>query len=73
MRRRKLARTTGERYPGLVSFAAPIFGGNGEVILALTSFGLATTFASSWDGPVPVALKGAAQELTRRIGGVIPA
>jgi DNA-binding IclR family transcriptional regulator len=72
VRRRKLARTTGERYPGLVSFAAPIFGGNGEVVLALTSFGLATTLASSWDGPVPVALKGAAQELTPRIGGVIP-
>jgi DNA-binding IclR family transcriptional regulator len=72
VRKRKLARTTGERYPGLVSFAAPIFDRDGNVILALTSFGLATTLPSSWDGPVPVALKGAAQDLTRRIGGVIP-
>src|SRR5262249_31443184 len=42
IRRRRLARSMGERYPGLNSFAAPIFNRQGHVILALTSFGLAT-------------------------------
>jgi DNA-binding IclR family transcriptional regulator len=72
VRRRKLARTTGERYPGLVSFAAPIFDADGNVVLALTSFGFATTLSSSWDGPVPTALKEASADLTQRIGGSVP-
>jgi DNA-binding IclR family transcriptional regulator len=72
VRKYRVARTTGERYPGIVSFAAPIFDCGGAVILAITCFGLATTLASSWQGQVPQALKLAAQELTRRIGGQSP-
>jgi DNA-binding IclR family transcriptional regulator len=72
VRRRGLARTTGERYPGLNSFAAPVFDRSGQVILALTSFGLASTFPSSWDGEVPRALRAAAENLTRQIGGLRP-
>jgi DNA-binding IclR family transcriptional regulator len=72
VRRRCLARTTGERYPGLGSFAAPIFDQRGQVVLALTSFGLATTFPSAWDASVPRALLNCATELTRRIGGRRP-
>jgi DNA-binding IclR family transcriptional regulator len=73
VRRRGLARTTGERYPGLNSFAAPIFDHNGRVILALTSFGLARAFPSSWDGVVPRALRVAADDLTNQLGGLRPA
>lgn len=72
VRRRALARSVGERYPGLNSFAAPIFDSNGQVILALTSFGLAPTFSSSWDGHIPRALHSAAEQLTRQIGGLKP-
>jgi DNA-binding IclR family transcriptional regulator len=72
VRRRCLARTTGERYPGLISFAAPIFDPRGQAILALTSFGLAATFPSAWDAPVPRALLNSATELTQRIGGRRP-
>ena len=72
VRRRGLARTTGERYPGLNSFAAPIFDRNGRVILALTSFGLAQSFPSSWDGGVPRALRAAADDLTNKLGGLRP-
>jgi DNA-binding IclR family transcriptional regulator len=72
VRKYRIARTTGERYPGIVSFAAPIFDRDGAVILAITCFGLATTLASSWQGQVPQALKLAARELTHRIGGQPP-
>jgi len=66
-RRRKLSRTTGERYPGVVSFSAPIFDRDGTVLVALTSFGLASTLSSSWQGPVPTALDALARSLTERL------
>jgi DNA-binding IclR family transcriptional regulator len=72
-RKRVLARTTGERYPSVVSFSAPIFDSNGHVILAFTSFGMATMFPSAWDSPVARALHARAISLTRRIGGSWPA
>lgn len=71
VRKRKLARSTGERYPGLISFAAPIFDRDGAVILALTSFSF--SLSPAWEGPVPQALKAAALDLTHRIGGTVPA
>jgi DNA-binding IclR family transcriptional regulator len=71
-RKRCIARTTGERYLGLVSFSVPIFDRNGHVILALTSFGMATTFPSAWDSNVARALRSCAMSLTQRIGGLWP-
>jgi DNA-binding IclR family transcriptional regulator len=41
VRRRGLARTTGERIPGLSSFSGPIFNRSGDVVLAISSHGLA--------------------------------
>lgn len=72
VRRRGLARTTGERYPGLISFSAPIFDDRGRVALALTSFGLSGSFSSSWSAAVPNALRDGAARLTQRIGGHKP-
>jgi DNA-binding IclR family transcriptional regulator len=72
VRRRGLARTTGERYPGLISFSAPIFDHKGHVAFALTSFGLLVSFPSSWNADVPVALRNCAARLTERIGGHRP-
>jgi DNA-binding IclR family transcriptional regulator len=72
VRRRRLARSIGERYPGLVSFAAPIFDRHSRVLLALTTFGLTATLPPAWDGPVPRALLKCALELTNRIGGRTP-
>ena len=72
VRNRLISRTTGERYPGLVSFAVPVFDRHRNVILALTSFGFGTTLPTSWDGVVPKALLAAAAELTKRIGGATP-
>jgi DNA-binding IclR family transcriptional regulator len=73
VRRRGIARTTGERYPGLNSFATPIFDRNSRVILALTSFGFAHSFPSAWEGVVPRALRAAASDLTDQLGGLRPA
>lgn len=70
VRKRGLARTTGERYPGLGSFSAPIFDHNGRVVLALTSFGLSATFPSAWNAALPRALHDCAMKLTKRIGGI---
>jgi DNA-binding IclR family transcriptional regulator len=72
-RTRLLARTTGERHPNLVSFAAPIFDAEARMILAVTVFGLAATCSSSWTGPVATGLTRFAAELTTRIGGRPPA
>jgi DNA-binding IclR family transcriptional regulator len=72
IRRRRLARSTGERYPGLNSFAAPIFDRQGRVILSLTAFGFASTFPPSWNAPIPRALQACAAELTERVGGQAP-
>jgi DNA-binding IclR family transcriptional regulator len=72
VRKRGLARTTGERYPGLISFSAPIFDHKGHVAFALTSFGLLGSFPSSWNADVPVALRNCAARLTERIGGHRP-
>lgn len=72
VRRRRLARGTGERHPGLNAFSAPIFDRQGRVALVITMFGLAATFSSAWDGPLAQALQVSAAELTRRIGGAAP-
>lgn len=72
-RKRGIARTTGERYPGLVSFSVPIFDVNGHVMMAFTSFGMAKTFPSGWDSPVARALHARAVSLTQRVGGHWPA
>lgn len=68
-RKRGLARSINERYPGCVSFSAPIFDARGEVAMALTTFGLSATMASGWDSHAAKALKSFAAELTRQIGG----
>ena len=70
IRRYGVARTTGERYTGIISFSAPIFDREGHVILALTTFGLAATLSAAWDGLVPQTLKATAEELTKRVGGI---
>jgi len=69
VRRRGIARSLGERDPGLNSFSAPTFGADGGVNLAVTAFGLAVNFPGAWDSGAAKALRDCAAELTRRIGG----
>lgn len=72
VRKRGLARTTGERYPGLISFSAPIFDHQGRVVLALTSFGLFGSFPSAWNAKIAEELRDSGTRLTQRIGGRKP-
>jgi DNA-binding IclR family transcriptional regulator len=67
VRRRGVARSLGERYPGLNSFSAPILDARGEAILALTAFGLESTFPAEWESRAPRLLKEAAGEIGRRL------
>jgi len=71
-RQRGLARTTGERYPGLNSMSAPVFDRSGAIVLAVTAFGLHPTFPADWHGPIGKALVACATILTHRIGGRAP-
>jgi DNA-binding IclR family transcriptional regulator len=58
VRRRRLARAVGERYPGITAISAPVLGADGHVLLTVTAFGMRETFPASWDGPVAKALCG---------------
>lgn len=71
-RRHRVARSVNERYSGLVSFSAPVFDVRGEVILAITAFGVSASIPTGWDSAIPVALRKHANKLTERIGGRAP-
>jgi DNA-binding IclR family transcriptional regulator len=73
VRKRGLARTTGERFPGIHSFSAPVFDRDGKVILAISCHGLAATFPSAWNGAVAKALRATVADLMLRTGGKAPA
>jgi len=72
VRKHGLARTTGERFQGINSFSAPIFNRNGEVMLTISSHGLAATFPSAWDSRIAMSLLRSARDVMRKIGGNDP-
>lgn len=49
------------------AFSAPVFDGHGNMVLALSTTCEAGRLAPEWDGPVPEALKRAAQKLSARL------
>ena len=57
VRRRKLARAVGERYPGIAAISAPVLGADGQVLLCVTAFGMRETFPASLDGPIAKGLR----------------
>lgn len=50
------------------AFSAPVFDGTGEMVMALSTTCPAERLSSDWDGPVPSALRQAAQVLSSRLG-----
>jgi DNA-binding IclR family transcriptional regulator len=72
VRRGRIARTTGERHPGVNSFSVPVFDLESNVILAVTAFGLQATLPEALNGPVPKALLQYANDITEKVGGVAP-
>lgn len=49
------------------AFSAPVFDGNGNMVLALSTTCEAERLSPDWDGPVPQALARAARKLTARL------
>lgn len=67
-RKHGVARTTGERQPGLISFAAPIFGSSSIPVLAVTVIGIEAAVRPGWDSSVAKTLRRFASQLTEQIG-----
>lgn len=70
VRRRGLARTTGQLNLGSHSFAAPIFDASGEIAAVLCTLGPANQFNSNWSSPIASTLRACAQEVSQRLGYV---
>lgn len=54
--------------PGVSAAAAPVFDAAGRLVLALTAIGPSASFDTSPDGALTSALRGAAGQLSRRLG-----
>ncbi|MEN4917972.1 flavin reductase [Achromobacter spanius] len=50
------------------AFSAPVFDAGGNMVLAISTTCEAERLPSDWEGPVPVALREAARELSQRLG-----
>lgn len=71
-RQHGVARTTGERQPGLVSFAAPIFTGAPHPALAVTVIAIEAAISSDWNGPAAKAVREFAAAVTHELRGHAP-
>lgn len=68
IKKRGLARLTGERHIAFHALSAPVFHGNGEITAVLCAVGPAGQFDSSWTGPTAKSLRRAAGELSSALG-----
>lgn len=50
------------------AFSAPVYDASGAMVLALSTTCEAERLSEDWDGPVPIALRQAADSLSRRLG-----
>ena len=63
-----ISRAIGSVIPGINAFSAPVFNHDGKMALAITGLGPAGLMASNWNGPMPKAIRAAAQSISRRLG-----
>lgn len=68
VRRRGLARTTGQLNSSSHSFAVPIFEASGEISAVLCALGPANQFNSNWSSPIAATLTACANEVSQRLG-----
>jgi DNA-binding IclR family transcriptional regulator len=68
VRRRGLARTTGQLVPHSHSFAAPVFDVSGALSAVLCTLGPAGMFDSRWNSPIAAQLMQCAMEMSHRLG-----
>ena len=72
IRRRGLARATGQLNPGVNAFSAPVFDHAAQVAAVLSTLGPARSFSADWNGETAYRLREAAGKLTTALGGVTP-
>lgn len=76
VRRRGLVRQRRETFYGsdtLINvLSAPVLDANGHAVLALTAVGEASRFRADFDSPLAQALKETAEDLSHRLGYVVP-
>jgi DNA-binding IclR family transcriptional regulator len=68
VRRRGVARTTGQLHARSHSFAAPAFDAAGLIAGVLGTLGPAGEFNSSWNSPIATTLRACAAEISARLG-----
>ena len=68
-----MSRAVGSVIPGINAFCAPVFNHDGKMALAITGLGPAGLMPSNWNGPMPNAIRDAAQTISRRLGWRKPA
>lgn len=64
-----VARAVGEPIPGVNAFSAAAFDHEGEPAIVITALGAQDDFDAGWDSPAAQAVRAAAAEITRRLGG----
>lgn len=69
IRRRGLARATGQLNPGVNAFSAPVFDHTGQIAAVLSTLGPARSFGADWNGEPAATLRAAAAALTQSLGG----
>lgn len=67
-RKHGLSRTRGQPIPGIDAMAAPVFDGEGHIVLGILVMGPSATFDNDLDGTVATPLRRCAAEISRRIG-----
>ena len=63
-----IARAVGRPIPGVNAFSAAAFDHEDEPALVITALGHEDVFAARWDSPLAAAVRGAAAEVSRRLG-----
>jgi DNA-binding IclR family transcriptional regulator len=72
IRRRGLARTTGQLSAGTHSFATAVFDASGLIVGVLCALGPAGHFDSNWNSPIAKTLRACAGEISERLGYTAP-
>lgn len=70
VRQHGLSRASGIRNPAVAALAAPVFGQDGRMVMALALTGLIGSFDTSFEAPPAAQLKAMAQRLSRMLGGL---
>ena len=66
-----MARVADQAIQGVSALAAPVFDGQGQLLLSITGIGPSATFDTAWDGALACAIRDCARALSRQLGAKI--